>query len=53
MPQLSVLIPVKDGMPYLKSTVASTLRAMPRDSELLVLDDGSTDGTEAFLAGVQ
>lgn len=52
MPQLSVLIPVKDGMPYLKSTVGSTLRAMPRDSELLVMDDGSTDGTEAFLAGV-
>jgi hypothetical protein len=52
VPQLSVLIPVKDGMPYLKSTVASTLRAMPRDSELLVLDDGSTDGTGAFLASL-
>ncbi|MBT1003060.1 glycosyltransferase [Paenarthrobacter sp. DKR-5] len=53
MPQLSVLIPVKDGMPYLKSTVSSTLRAMPRDAELLVLDDGSTDGTGTFLASVR
>src|SRR6476620_11889637 len=39
-------------MPYLKSTAATTLRAMPPDSELLVLDDGSTDGTEAFLSGM-
>lgn len=53
MPQLSVLIPVKNGMPYLKSTITSTLRAMPSDSELLVLDDGSTDGTASYLAAVR
>ncbi|MCQ9163010.1 glycosyltransferase family A protein [Arthrobacter sp. STN4] len=53
MPQLSVMIPVKNGMPYLKSTIASTLFAMPRDSELLVMDDGSTDGTGGFLATVK
>ncbi|RAN79314.1 hypothetical protein B5P43_15495 [Bacillus sp. SRB_336] len=47
------MIPVKNGMPYLKSTIASTLFAMPRDSELLVMDDGSTDGTGEFLAGVR
>lgn len=53
VPQLSVMIPVKNGMPYLKSTIASTLFAMPRDSELLVMDDGSTDGTTEFLASVR
>lgn len=53
MPQLSVLIPVKNGMPYVASTVSSTLRAMPKDSELLVMDDGSTDGTDTLLAGLR
>ncbi|MGA7205502.1 MAG: glycosyltransferase family 2 protein [Specibacter sp.] len=48
-----MIIPVKNGMPYLPRTISSTLRAMPRDSELLVLDDGSTDGTAVFLGGVK
>ena len=45
MPRLSVLLPVKDGASTILSAVRSTLLAMPRDSELLVIDDGSTDGT--------
>ncbi len=49
MPLLSVLLPVKDGERTIEGAVRSTLRAMPRDSELLVVDDGSTDGTAAVL----
>lgn len=53
MSELSVIIPVKNGMPYLPRTISSTLRAMPRNAELLVMDDGSTDGTSGFLSSVR
>lgn len=52
MPQLTVLLPVRNGNSFLRTAIRSTLLAMPRDSELLVHDDGSTDDTllvaEAF-----
>lgn len=53
MSQLSVIIPVKNGMPYLPRSISSKPRAVPRESERLVLDDGSTHGTAVFLAGVK
>lgn len=52
MPRLAVLLPVKDGAATIRSAVVSTLRAMPRDSELVVIDDGSTDGTETALSRI-
>lgn len=52
MPRLSVLMAVKDGERTVRSAVTSTLRAMHRDAELVVLDDGSTDGTLAALARI-
>lgn len=45
MPELSVLLPARNAADTIAQAVASTLRAMPRDAELVVLDDGSTDGT--------
>ena len=45
MPELSVLMPVRDAQATVGAAVSSTLRAMPRDAELVVWDDGSTDGT--------
>jgi len=52
MPRLSVLMPAYNAESTVASAVRSTLRDLPRDAELLVLDDGSTDGTasavEAF-----
>ena len=53
MPQLSVHMAVRNGAENLKSAVTSTLLAMPRDSELLVLDDASTDHPELILSGVR
>lgn len=52
MPRLSVLLPVKDGATTIGSAVRSTLRALPRDAELLVIDDGSTDGTGRILGAI-
>lgn len=52
MPRLSVLMPVRNAEGYVLSAVRSTLRAMPRDSELLVMDDASTDRTGLLLGQV-
>nr|WP_246287183.1 glycosyltransferase family 2 protein [Schumannella luteola] len=49
---MSVLLPVRDGARTVGAAVRSTLRAMPRDSELLVLDDASADGTASIVDGI-
>lgn len=52
MPHTSVLLPVRNGQATIKRAVLSTLAALPRDSELVVLDDASTDSTLTVLAGL-
>lgn len=49
MPRLSVVLPVRNSVGTIDGAVRSTLRAMPGDAELVVLDDASTDGTGAVL----
>jgi glycosyltransferase involved in cell wall biosynthesis len=49
---LSVIMPVKDGGRYLEKALTSTLRAMPSESELLVLNDGSADNSGTVLESV-
>lgn len=49
MPELTVVLPVLNGARYLAPAVTSTLRALPPDAELLVVDDGSTDATPEIL----
>lgn len=49
MPELSVLMPARNASATIERAVRSTLSAMPGDSELVVLDDGSTDGTSDVL----
>lgn len=51
MPLISVLLPAKDAAPTLNAALRSTLRALPRDGEIVVLDDGSTDGTATVASG--
>jgi len=53
MPRLSVVLPVRDGMPFLRETVDSLLAQTYRDLEIVVSDDFSTDGTPAYLAGLR
>ena len=50
MPRLSVLLPARNAQNTVGEAVSSTLRALPRDAELVVLDDGSTDATAARAA---
>lgn len=44
-PLVTVLLPVHNGRDYLQDAIASVLRQTLTDFELLVIDDGSTDGS--------
>jgi glycosyltransferase involved in cell wall biosynthesis len=52
MPQVSVVIPVRDGEQFLAEALDSVLAQTLSDLEVVVVDDGSTDGTPAILAEV-
>ena len=49
MVMLSVVIPVKNGMPYIKIAIESVLSAKIENMEIVVSDDNSTDGTSDYL----
>ena len=51
-PKYSVIIPAKNGMPYLRYSVLSALASNFADLEVIVSLDGSDDESEDFLAGV-
>lgn len=52
MPRIVVVMPVKNGEKYVMRAITSTLRAMPPDAELVLANDGSTDGTAKILASI-
>jgi glycosyltransferase involved in cell wall biosynthesis len=45
VPRLTIIMPAKDAASTIKLSLGSTLRALPRDSEIIVWDDGSQDQT--------
>lgn len=52
-PRVSVLLPVRNGMPWVGKAVASILEQTFQEFELIVLEDGSTDGTPALLEKIR
>ncbi|MFN0120054.1 MAG: glycosyltransferase family 2 protein [Blastocatellia bacterium] len=48
-PEVSVVMPVRNGMPYLPEAVESILGQSFRDFEFLIVDDASTDETPDYL----
>ncbi|MDO4258545.1 MAG: glycosyltransferase family 2 protein [Actinomycetaceae bacterium] len=50
MPEICVLLPALNAASTIEAAVYSTLRALPAHSQILLLDDGSTDGTAQVAA---
>ena len=53
MPEVTVLMPVYNAMPYLPMAIGSVLAQSLSAFELLVIDDGSTDDTRAYLESLR
>ena len=49
MPRVSVLLPVRDAAPWLRSSLASLARQSLAEHEIIAVDDGSRDGSGAML----
>ncbi len=50
-PRVSVVLPVYNGLPYLHAAISSILSQSFTDFELIVIDDGSVDGSATVLDG--
>lgn len=51
-PRISVAVATFDGMPFVREQLASIIGQLGPDDELIVSDNGSTDGTREHLAGL-
>ncbi|MBL8635048.1 MAG: glycosyltransferase [Myxococcales bacterium] len=52
LPRISVLLPVYNAAPYVEEAVRSILAQTVTDFELIVIDDGSTDGSGELLTAL-
>src|SRR5262245_47979181 len=50
LPSVSVIVPTYNCAAFLEESLGSVLPQVPADSEVVVVDDGSTDDTGAVLA---
>src|SRR5438876_5880154 len=53
MPEITVLLCVFNGADHLNEAIDSVLRQSFKDFELLIIDDGSTDGTPDIVKNVR
>jgi glycosyltransferase involved in cell wall biosynthesis len=51
--EVSIVMPVYNGMPYLREAVQSLLDQSFTNWQCVVVNDGSTDGTRDFLASIR
>ncbi|QTD56709.1 glycosyltransferase family 2 protein [Parasphingorhabdus cellanae] len=50
-PSITIVMPVYNGARYLDSAIRSVLQQRYSDWELICIDDGSTDGSDAIIMG--
>jgi len=51
--EVTVVIPLYNGMPYLKKTIESILEQTYKDFELILINDGSTDNSESYIRSIK
>lgn len=49
LPKISVILPVYNGLHYLEEAINSVLGQSFKDFELIIINDGSTDGSERVI----
>lgn len=52
-PRVSIVVIVKNGMPYIRTAIESLTMQNCRDFEVVVQDAASTDGTTEYLQSVK
>jgi len=52
-PLVSIMMPVFNGLPLIKASVDSILTQKYKNWECVIVDDGSTDGTSAYLDSIE
>jgi glycosyltransferase involved in cell wall biosynthesis len=52
-PKFTIGIPVNNGMPFLPETIESVLKQSYTDFEILVINDGSQDGSWEYLSSLR
>ncbi len=52
-PLLSVVMPVYNGEKYLREAIESVLNQTFKDFELIIINDGSKDGSEEIIKGIK
>lgn len=51
-PEISIITPVWNGLPYIKECIQSVLDQDFQDWELIISDNGSTDGSREYLSSL-
>ena len=46
---VSIIIPTFNGLPWLDQSIQSALSQTHKNCEVIIIDDGSSDGTKLFI----